>query len=207
MLYTPSHFAVDDPAATRALLRAHPLATLITPAEEPIVTHAPLLLDDHASPWLLHGHVAHANPHWQAWRDGDAVTAVFHGGDAYVSPSLYGTRQAVPTWNYAVVHVRGRITVLHDSGAKEHVLKALIDAHDAPYHAQWDGLDQRYREGMKQGIVAFTIAVERIEAKFKLSQNRPAADRERVLQAMAAGDGRARELADLMQRLAPTGPG
>jgi transcriptional regulator len=60
---------------------------------------------------------------------------------------------------------------------------------------------------MKQGIVAFTIAVERIEAKFKLSQNRPAADRERVLQAMAAGDGRARELADLMQRLAPTGPG
>jgi transcriptional regulator len=146
--------------------------------------------------------VARANPHWEAWRDGGQVLAIFHGADTYVSPSLYTVRKAVPTWNYMVVHARGTIALTHDSEGKERVLKALIDTHDPPYHAQWNELDPTYREGMKQGIVAFTIAVEHLDAKFKLSQNRPPEDRKRVRQAMLAGDARSRELAEWMQRLA-----
>ena len=188
MLYTPTHFAVQDRALAAALVHAHPFATLITQgAAEPVVTHVPLLLVEEADTWHLLGHVARANPHWEAWGERRRVLAVFHGGDAYISPALYGTRKAVPTWNYAVVHAQGVVELWHGSERKEQVLKALIDRHDAAYRKQWDELDSAYREGMKGGIVAFAIAVERLEAKFKLSQNRPADDRARVLQAMRAG--------------------
>jgi transcriptional regulator len=196
MLYTPTHFSVAERAIAAALLRAHPFATLITQgAEEPIVSHVPLLLVEEGDSWRLLGHLAHANPQWQAWHEGDRVLAIFHGGDAYISPRLYSARKAVPTWNYAVVHVRGIVEPAHDSETKERVLKALIDRHDEAYRSQWDELDMAYREGMKGGIVAFTIAVERIDAKFKLSQNRPEADRAQVLQAMQAGNDKERLLA------------
>jgi transcriptional regulator len=130
-----------------------------------------------------------------------SVTAVFVGGDAYISPSLYETRRAVPTWNYAVVHAYGTVRLMHDSDSKEQVLKSLIDRHDAAYRRQWDELDPAYREGMKGGIVAFVITIERLQAKFKLSQNRSAAERARVLDAMERGDDRARALGGWMRAL------
>jgi len=195
MLYTPTHFNASPTLAAR-LIRANPLATLISAADEPMITHAPLVLDDRTEPWRLLGHVARANPHWQAWEKDPIVVAVFHGGDAYVSPSLYSTRKAVPTWNYAVVHLRGSLKLIHDSEAKERVLKALIEQHDRAYHAQWDALEPDFRESMKSGIVAFEIEVERVDAKFKLSQNRPADDRARVLHAMEQGDAKSRVLAE-----------
>lgn len=202
MLYNPAHFASDDRTAAAALMRAHPLATLVSVHDgQPQVTHAPLLLDEASQPWRLLGHVARANAHWQTWGDDTTLLAIFHGPGAYVSPALYDTPKAVPTWNFAVVHVHGRVTPLHDSDAKEDVLKRLIDAHDLPYHAQWNALDLTYREGMKKGIVAFELAVERIDAKFKISQNRTPAERERVRQAMVAAGAPARELADWMQKL------
>jgi len=196
MLYTPSHFAVSQRRLAAALMHAHPFATLITGgAEEPIVSHLPLLLRDDGDPWTLIGHVARANPHWQSWGDRRCVLAIFQGGDAYISPSLYSTLKSVPTWNYAVVHVHGSIEISHDSDRKEQVLKALIDRHDQAYRAQWDELDLKFREAMKNGIVAFEIAIERVNAKFKLSQNRPQSDRTRVLQAMATGNEKEQALA------------
>ena len=201
MIYTPTHFNAS-PALAARLIRANPLATLITSADEPIVTHAPLVLDDRVEPWRLLGHVARANPHWQTWEKVPIVVAVFQGGDAYVSPSLYSARKAVPTWNYAVVHLRGRLKLIHDSDGKEVVLKALIEQHDRPYHAQWDALEPDFRESMKSGIVAFEIEVERIDVKFKLSQNRPVDDRARVLAAMAGGDDKARALVRWMKDVA-----
>jgi len=203
MLYTPTHFAVAERAAAAELVGANPLATLVTQGpEEPIVSHVPLLLVEEPDSWQLIGHVARANPHWEEWQQNSRVVAVFHGGDAYVSPRLYSTRKAVPTWNYAVVHVHGSIEAAHDSENKERVLKSLIDRHDAAYRIQWDELDPTYREGMKGGIVAFSIRVERVDAKFKLSQNRPEADRARVLQAMQSGNDKERMLADWTLRLA-----
>jgi len=204
MLYTPTHFAVEQRATAAALLRANPFATLITQgADEPIVSHVPLLLVEEGDDWRLLGHVARLNPHWEAWREQHRVMAVFHGGDAYISPRLYSTRKAVPTWNYAIVHVHGTVEPSHDSGTKEQVLKALIERHDPAYRHQWDELDSAFREGMKGGIVAFTIVVDRIDAKFKLSQNRPETDRMRVLQAMQSGNDKERMLADWTVNLSP----
>jgi transcriptional regulator len=205
MLYQPPHFAVGQRDFALELMRRHPLATIVSAAAsgEPMVSHAPLVPDVRGEDLALHGHLAKPNPHWKQWTDGDRVLAIFHGGDAYVSPSRYEVEQAVPTWNYVVVHAACAVTLWHDADAKERVLKALIDAHDVPYRRRWDELDIEWREQMKGGIVAFDLAVERLDVKFKLSQNRSLADRAGVLQAMQQGDAGAQELAEWMRRLMP----
>jgi transcriptional regulator len=199
-LYQPPHFDVKERSALLALMRAHPLATLVSvDGGAPAFTHLPLEAEDDGGALRLLGHVARANPHWKQWADGAEVTAVFRGPDGYVSPRCYDTREAVPTWNYVVVHAAGRIGITHDSDAKERILKALIDRHDPGYRAQWDELGDEYREKMKRGIVGVTIEVEHLAGKFKLSQNRTAAERARVL--AAARTGGAAALADWMARL------
>jgi transcriptional regulator len=208
MLYQPAHFRLDDRAGALALIREHPLATLVSvasgsagePDGESMVSHAPLMALE-GEPLRLIGHLAAMNPHAALLTDGALVTAIFHGPQGYVSPSWYTVKKAVPTWNYAVVHVRGRVRRIDDSDGKERVLKALIDRHDAPYHAQWDGLDADYREGMKRGIVGFEIDVDAVAAKFKLSQNRPAAVRAGVANGLLSGDPASRALAAWMRRL------
>ena len=142
MLYQPPHFAVGDRDLALELMRRHPLATMLSGAyeDEPHVSHVPLVPRLDGERLVLCGHVARPNPQWKQWHDGDAVLAIFHGPDAYVSPFCYATREAVPTWNYAVVHARGHVTLRHDSDAKEAVLKALIGVHDAPYRERWDEL-------------------------------------------------------------------
>jgi transcriptional regulator len=201
-LYQPPHFVVADRAAIVELMRAHPLATLVSAdGGEPQFTHLPLDVEEDGDGLRLLGHVARANPHWKHWEDAANVTAIFHGPDGYVSPSWYAVREAVPTWNYAVVHAQGRITVTHDAGEKERILKVLIDRHDPGYRGQWDDLGEEYREKMKRGIVGLTIAVEQLHGKFKLSQNRPQDDRRRVHAGMLAGGASARELAGWMERL------
>jgi transcriptional regulator len=201
-LYRPPHFAVADRTAMVELMRAHPLATLVSAAGgEPHFTHLPLELEDNADGLRLLGHVARANPHWQQWQQGASVTAIFHGPDAYVSPRWYAAREAVPTWNYAVVHAQGRIAITHDAGDKERILKALIDRHDAGYRRQWDELGDEYRDRMKRGIVGLTIAVGQLDGKFKLSQNRPSEDRRRVHAGMLEAGAPAAELAAWMRRL------
>jgi transcriptional regulator len=202
MLYLPPHFKVAEHEVALELMRDHPLATLITATDgEPLVSHVPIVAHADGDKVTLFGHVARGNPHWKAWHDGDRVLAIFHGPDAYVSPLVYQVREAVPTWNYAVVHATGAITVRHDSDAKEFVLKALIDAHDLAYRDRWNELALDWREKMKHGIVAFDIVVEQLDAKFKLSQNRSVEDRSGVLAALAAGDPRARDVAHWMHRL------
>lgn len=189
MLYEPKHFKVEQRPAALEVMRRFPLATLVSGgAAEPMFTHVPLIAREHEGGVRLLGHMARANPHWQAWQDGARATAIFHGPNGYVSPSWYESKDAVPTWNYIVVHAFGTVSITHDSAAKERILKALIDAHDPPYRQQWDeALSEDFRERQKSAIVGFEIAVERIDAKFKLSQNRPAADRARVRAAMADG--------------------
>lgn len=205
-LYQPAHFAVGELAELLQLMRAQPLATLVSvDGGEPTFTHLPLEVDEAAGEVRLLGHLALANPHWRQWVGGASVTAIFHGPDGYVSPRWYTVREAVPTWNYVVVHARGRIAVRHDSDEKERILKRLIDRHDAPYRAQWDELGHDYRERMKRGIVGVTVAVERLEGKFKLSQNRSPQDRAGVHDGLDAGQPRGKELAEWMRRLGIAG--
>jgi transcriptional regulator len=200
--YQPQHFIVEDRDILLDAMRAHPFATLVSASDAEVdATHLPLVVERKEGGLRLLGHVARANPHWSRWRAGQLATAIFHGPNAYVAPAWYGARAAVPTWNYIAVHARGRIEVTHDSADKEGILKALIDRHDPAYRLQWDELDDGFREKMKGAIVGLSIAVEQLEGKFKLSQNRVPADQYAVRRAHADGDPGARELADWMQRL------
>jgi transcriptional regulator len=207
-VYQPSHFRADADAAA-ALVDAAPFATLLTPAHDPWVTHLPLVRvaagaagAQAAAPiGLLEGHVARANPHWNRWREQPGCVALFHGPSSYVSPSLYGTSAAVPTWNYIVVHVHGTIGIVDDPAATEPILKRLIARFEPAYAAQWDDLDAGYKDRMLAAIVGLRITVQHVDAKFKLSQNRPADDRERVGSAFAAGTPAQADLAGWMRRL------
>ena len=201
--YQPKHFKVEDRAAALAVMQAAPFATLVSVHEgEAEFTHLPLVARQRAEAIVLLGHVARANDHWRHWTPETRLTAIFHGPDSFVSPSWYVTREMVPTWNYIVVHASGRVATTDDSAHKERILKALIDAHDPPYRERWDvELSESYREGHKSHIVGLELAVERIEAKFKLSQNRLPADHAGVLAAMESGNAAQKALGAWMREL------
>jgi len=202
VIYLPPHFLVADRAQQLAVMREFPFATLVSVADaDPAFSHVPMVVLERGDTLALLGHVATANPHWRSWQAEQPVTAVFHGPNGYVSPRLYSVREAVPTWNYVAVHVQGRLQTIEDSLGKERVLKALINEHDQAYHAQWDALTDEFKERMKRGIVAFEIAVDRVDAKFKLSQNRSAQDKASVLGAMESGGHAERGMAEWMRRL------
>lgn len=207
MIYLPKHFTVADRAQLRAVMDAHPFATLASAGEgEPQFTHLPLVVREDGDRLTLLGHIACANPHGERLREGDPVVAIFNGPNGYVSPRWYTTREAVPTWNYVVVHAHGRLARVEDSAGKERILKALIDAHDPAYRAQWDvELSEDFRERMKGAILGLQIVVDRLEGKFKLSQNRPALDRANVLAAMEGGGEDERAMAAWMRRLGIAG--
>jgi len=188
-LYTPAHFAAVDRAAIARLMHDHPFATLITPAvPEPVVSHVPLLFVPGAEPHgMLIGHVARANPHWQQAAHAESI-AVFHGPHAYVSPTWYEhPARMVPTWNYAAVHAHGMLELIDAPEDKRHVLDALAHRFEHGRPAPWHfDMPPRERDAMVGAIVAFRMRIRRLDAKFKLSQNRSDEDRARVVEGLQA---------------------
>lgn len=195
-MYVPKHFSVEGRAALNALIRANPFGLLVGELEgSPFATHLPFLLDGDR----LLSHFARGNPHWKSIDGQTEMLAVFSGPHAYVSPRWYESKQAVPTWNYAAVHVYGAPRVIEDAGEVRALLDRLVTEYEGDAWSL-DGRDADFTDRMSRGIVAFEIPVERIEGKFKLSQNRPAEDRRRVIAAFEApGDGENADLARLMR--------
>ena len=188
-LYTPGLFQVDDRAAIARLMHDHPFATLITPAvPEPVISHVPLLLVPGCEPHgMLVGHVARANPHWKSLQGVESI-AVFHGPHAYVSPSWYAEpAKAVPTWNYAAIHAHGVAEPIENEVESRAVLDALVHRFEGYREKPWTfAMAPPQRDALVRSIVAFRLRIKRIDAKFKLSQNRPADDRNRVMAALDA---------------------
>ncbi len=186
-VYVPAHFAASDRAAIARLLHDHPFATLVTPASpEPLVTHLPLLrVADREPHGTLIGHFARANPHVHGASAAESI-AIFHGPHAYVSPSWYAEpAAAVPTWNYAVVHAHGTLELAREPAETRAILDALIQRFESGRTEPWRlGLDRPRLDAMVAAIVGFRMTVRRIDAKFKLSQNRSADDRRRVARAL-----------------------
>ena len=193
-MYNPSHFQVDDPAALHALIQAHPLGCLVTRSDAGLdANHLPFeLLQEEGGPLRLIAHVARANPVWQQVRDSDPVLVIFRAEQAYVSPNWYPskheTHEQVPTWNYRVVHAHGRVGVRDDEKFVRGVVGRLTRRHEAQNNAQtpWKMNDAPpdYLQRMLGAIVGLEIAVERLEGKFKLSQNKQERDRLGAAQAL-----------------------
>ncbi len=188
-LYTPTPFATQDRAAIARVMHEHPFATLITAATpETLVSHLPLLLVPGCEPHgTLIGHVARANPHWQHVGNVPSI-AVFHGPHAYVSPSWYGEpERMVPTWNYVTVHAHGMIDIVEDAVDAQGIIDALVQRFESTRAAPWKfKREERERDALMGAIVPFRMRIRRIDAKFKLSQNRSRDDRARVIGALRA---------------------
>jgi transcriptional regulator len=191
-MYQPPHFREERTEVQHALMRAHPLALLVTFGEGGLTANpVPLILHpEHGEMGVLRGHLARANPQWRSFDPSVECLAVFQGADVYVTPSWYATKRqtgkVVPTWNYAVVQVYGRLTVIEDSGWLREQVRSLTDRHEAARPAPWavaDAPDDFVRAQLK-GIVGIEIAIGRVEAKWKVSQNRNEADRAGVAEGL-----------------------
>jgi len=205
-VYSPTHFTAHDRAAIARLMHEYSFATLITPAEpEPMVSHLPLLLVPGCEPHgTLIGHFARANPHWLRAREVPSL-AVFHGPHAYVSPSWYGEpERMVPTWNYVTIHAHGILEMIDDAHEAQGIMDALVHRFEAARAVPWTfERDARERDALMGAIVSFRMRIRRVDAKFKLSQNRSSDDRARVIAALRAeGRAEAGETADWMQSYA-----
>src|SRR5687768_7934067 len=181
-------------------MRAHPLATVISVAQDgsPFVSHLPLVVEAEGDGVVCIGHLSRANPHWRLL-GGRAATAIFHGPDAYITPAWY-VHNAVPTWNYAVVHVRGTVTLIEDRAGIVRCLEALTATVEKGPDAWQFWIPENLRDTLESAIVGFKLSVETVQSKFKLSQNRSEADRAGVFRGLAGRDDAASQsLRALMQ--------
>jgi transcriptional regulator len=188
-MYQPSHFREDRLDVLHALIRAHPLATVVTAGAGGLMANmVPMVLAPDGS---LHGHLARANRQLAALGEGAETLLVFHGPQAYVRPSWYPSKaehgRVVPTWNYVVVQARGTPRLIEDPARLKAYLEAITasqeQAHDHPWTV--DDAPADYTERMIAGITGFAIAVTAIEGKWKVSQNRADPDRLGVAEGLA----------------------
>jgi transcriptional regulator len=222
-MYQPTHFAAPDRDAMLALMASHPLATLIRHGDQGLCADLiPLMFEDaaaatpasasigspnegrllgHPNEGRLLGHCARANPLWRE-ADGSEVLVQFNGPQAYVSPNFYPSKalhgKAVPTWNYVVVQARGRLIAHDDAEWARALVRDLTRRHEGPRAAPWDIGDAPldYIEKMVQAIVGIEIKVTSLIGKWKLSQNRDAADRAGVVAGLnAEGDAVVQDVA------------
>ena len=203
-MYQPPHFVETRLDVLHALIRAHPLGLLISAdSEGPVADPLPFLLDSDVAPHgRLRAHLARANPQWRriAQNPEAPVLVVFQGADSYVTPSWYETKRetgkVVPTWNYAIVQVRGRPRVIEDSVWLARQISALTEKHEADREEPWHVTDapDAFIASQLKGIVGLEIDIAEISGKWKVSQNRPVGDRIGVAEGLDdVGDSAAKQ--------------
>ncbi len=184
-MYVPPHFSETDPARILGFIKARPFGLLISIIDEkPFATHVPFVVLNEGSDLVLGAHVARANAQWRSIQNA-AVLAVFEGAHAHVSAAWYEhPEKTVPTWNYAAVHCSGRAETASVDETRA-ILDRLVNENEGPAGWTMQTAPQAYIEQMLQAIVGIRIAVERVDAQFKYSQNRTEYDRARVMAHLA----------------------
>jgi transcriptional regulator len=191
-MYIPKHFEQPRVEAMHGMMRARPLATLVTLSSGMLdANHIPLHLSDTPAPFgTLRGHVARSNPLWRDFAKEAEVLAIFHGPDAYITPSWYATKQetgkVAPTWNYAVVHAHGALRVFDDAAWVRAHLEALTDCHEANFPKPWAVADapHEFTGKLIESVVGIEIVITRLSGKWKVSQNQPAQNRAGVIEGL-----------------------
>ena len=180
-MYTPQAFDINDPATIRSFIKANGFGILISTNDGEIEsTHTPMYLSQDMT--HVYGHIAKANPQWKSWPAGPTAKAIFHGPHAYVSPTDYLSSFNVPTWNYTAVSIDGPIELLPSMKEKQQVVEHLIGQYESTMENPWK-LDTNNKKlmGLLEGIVCFRIQVGRIQAKFKINQNKSTEDQRHVV--------------------------
>ena len=189
-MHTPKIFRQSDLAKIHGLIESHPLGALITSTPDGLeANHIPFELDRDAGEYgTLLGHVARANPVWQA--NADEVLVVFQGANNYVSPGWYASKQVhgkvVPTWNYVVAHAYGTLQPIEDREWIRGHMERMTNRHESASPVPWQVSDapEAYTARMLRAVVGIEIKLTRFEAKWKASQNRPETDREGVAEGL-----------------------
>lgn len=184
-MYIPEHFAIKHSQDLHAIIREHPLGALVTMSPDGLdANHIPFEFDaGQGALGQLTAHVARANPVWRQCQEGADVLVIFRGNESYISPNWYPskheTHRQVPTWNYEVVHVHGRLTVMDEEAFVRGVVARLTRAHEVNEPRPWKMGDStpEYIDGMLKAIVGIKVEIKRMEGKAKLSQNRENRDR------------------------------
>jgi len=197
-MYIQASFAERNVNKLHDFVTANSFATLVSTSlpqsdngGEPLASHLPLLCDRTAGPLgKLVGHMAAANPHWRDL-DGEKVLAIFSGPHAYISPTWHETANSVPTWNYVAVHVVGTARIERDPIRLAEIVRAYVEFYEASMPAPWslDSADPDFIARLLDAIVGFTIEIERIDGKWKLSQNHPPERRESVIRGLRSLGG------------------
>ncbi len=207
-MYTPKHFAEPRNDVLHQLIRTRPLSTLITLSSSGFnANHIPLHLSLEPSPFgTLRGHVARSNPILNDVNNDLEVLAIFHGPDAYISPSWYPTKaetgKVVPTWNYAVAHAYGTLCVVDDTSWLRSHLEELTAHNEATFPESWQLEDAPpdFIGKMIDAVVGIEIVITRLVGKWKTSQNQPAQNQEGVIRGLrASGVSDAIEMAALVE--------
>ena len=208
-MYQPAHHDISDLAVLHNLIEAHPLGTWATAPDGGLeMNHIPFLLDRAKGPrGTLIGHVARANPVWQ--RLSTSIVA-FNGPQAYITPSWYPSKhahgKAVPTWNYVVVQAHGLPRAIEDKTELLQILGHLTNAHEARQAVPWKISDAPadYIDATLAAIIGIEFPIERLVGKWKVSQNRPAADRLGVVAGLTGrDDSQTSAMAALVHQFAP----
>jgi transcriptional regulator len=200
-VYTFPRYAAAGPEQVAGLVRQNPFALVVSSADGvPVATHVPVVVErleqGRFEGGTLLGHMARVNPHWRSWEPGTEVLVVFSGPHGYVSPTVYATDPAVPTWDYAAVHLTGRVEVIGDT---LEVVERTVSAAESLREPAWEPTPasrERFT-ALLPGVVAFRVHVRTEQSMFKLSQDIDEERYERVRDSFAADNP---GLADLMDR-------
>jgi transcriptional regulator len=207
-MYVPKQFEELRAEVMHGLIRAHPLATLVTHSSDGLnANHIPLYLSESPAPnGSLQGHIARANPLLGEIAEGIDALAIFHGPDSYISPSWYATKteteKVVPTWNYAVVHAHGVLRVVDDASWLRAQLNALTDHNEASFPKPWAVSDapSDFIEKNMAAIVGVEMVITKLQGKWKVSQNQPPKNQASVTSGLRSSDTTESEvMADLVE--------
>jgi transcriptional regulator len=207
-MYQPDHYRVEDVAQMHALMRARPLAALVSCGSRGLyASHLPTVLKDDGAFGIIEYHLARANPHWKDLAEGNEALMIFQGPEGYITPNWYPSKalhgKVVPTWNYAVVHAYGRPEVMKDKDWLHRHVTELTAQQERSEAKPWMLSDApaSYIDVMLRGIVGFRFAVTRLEGKSKMSQNRNVQDRDGVAKGLGKrGGGDDLEMAEIVSR-------
>jgi len=209
-MYQPKSFRQDNVDEMKAMMKAYPLATLVTTGQHGTqANHIPLILKEVAAgEHVLWGHIAKANPLWQELDNSASVLAIFHGPNGYVSPNYYPTKQehskVVPTWNYVAVHVRGQLAFIHEDHWKLEMLNNLTAQHESQQKDPWSVNDapKEFTQSLLGAIVGFEIKVTAIDGKWKAGQNQPNKNRQGTIDGLSVSQNPAdRKMAEVMAKM------
>jgi transcriptional regulator len=191
-MHIPSKFNQKEQSQLKSIIREYPFATLITQSEYGIeATHLPVVLTNIDGNDVIQAHIAKANKIWKSIKENSEILLIFNGPNCYISPNYYPTKKqsgkAVPTWNYVVVHVKGKISFIHDEKWIYNMIESLTSIHESNQETPWSMADapDTYINKMLPAVVGIEISVDSIEGQWKLSQNQPEINKFGVVKGLA----------------------